>query len=134
MTSTKGPPLILISNLPPSKPASVLKLFLNVKRTDGLVPNAGAVGMGITGDVKVESLATVPPAPKAEFGAVSGVVVDVTQSAVLFAATLLRAVVQPTGRAGAVTPSKFSVKEGAEFISTPSVNGMLTLPRSRSPS
>ena len=97
-------------------------MFLNDNRTPGLVPTTGAVGMGMTGDVKDESLATVPPAPKAAFGADDTVVVVVTHSAAVLAATLLLAVVQPAGNAGAATPSKFSVKVGAEFTNRPSVN------------
>src|SRR5689334_5183221 len=98
------------------------------------MPNAGAFGIAIEGEVKLLSLATVPPAPKAEFGALSLVVVEVSQSAAVLVAVLLRAVVQPAGKAGAVTPSKFSVKTGAPVCSRPRVNGMLTLPRSKAPS
>src|SRR6476646_9230951 len=90
--------------------------------------------MGITGEVKLESLATVPPAPNAALSGESTLVVVVTQSAAVFAATLLLAVVQPAGKAGAVTPSKFSVKVVGELTSNPSVNVILTFPRSRSPS
>jgi hypothetical protein len=97
-------------------------LFLNDNRTPGLVPTTGAVGMGMMGDVKDESLATVPPAPKAAFGAEDTVVVVVSHSAAVLVATLLLAVVQPVGNAGAVTPSKPSVKVGAEFTKRPSVN------------
>src|SRR5690349_6997921 len=44
----------------------------------------------------------------------------------------VRVVVQPDGSVGA--PSKFSVNVGAVVCRTPSVNGKLKVPRSRSPS
>ena len=108
-------------------------MFLNVKRTPGFVPLTGAVGIAMTGEVKLLSPGVAEPAPNAVFGAESTVVVVVTQRTGV-APVPLRAVVQLAGSAGAVMPSKFSVNAGAELMSSPSVNGMLTLPRSRSPS
>ena len=53
------------------------------------------------------SLTVAGSSIKASLGAVSGVVVEVTQSG---AAPAALAATQPAGRAGAVTPSKFSLK------------------------
>src|SRR6185295_4759619 len=84
------------------------------------------------GEVKLFSPAVAEPAPNAELGGVS-FVVDVTHSGGVPAAGTF-AVVQPAGSAGAVTPSKFSLKVAGEFTNTPSWNGMLKLPRSSAPS
>src|SRR5215216_3261097 len=86
--------------------------------------------MAVTGESKRLSPGAVVPFVEAEFGNESRMVEEVTHNGAL----PVWAVVQPAGSAGAVTPSKFSVKVGAEVTSNPIVNGMLTLPRSKSPS
>src|SRR6185503_7379351 len=125
---------MLISRTPPSKPASVLKLLLNETRTSGAPPNAGAAGTAISGETNSLPPGVVALAPKAPFGGVGGVpAVDVTQRTGPPVGLVL-AVVQPAGSAGAVTPSKFSVKVGAIVCRTPRVKVKLKLPRSKSPS
>ena len=81
---------------------------------------AGAAGIGIVGEVRIVSPGVVEPAPKAELGTESLNVVLVTHRGGLPVAGVF-VVVQPAGKAGAVTPSKFSVKAGAPVCKTPSV-------------
>ena len=67
---------------------------------------AAAVLIAIFGVIRCLSVTTFGSSINAVFGAVSGVVVDVTQSG---AAPIALLATQPAGRAGAVTESKFSV-------------------------
>jgi hypothetical protein len=60
--------------------------------------------MAITGVTRAFSPALAESETKAEFGAVSNELVVVVQ---LFALPVTVALVQPTGNAGAVTPSNF---------------------------
>src|SRR5438552_9563177 len=55
------------------------------------------------------SLTTAGSLTKASFGAVSGVVVEVTHN--IPSGFMALAATHPAGKAGAVTPSKFSLKE-----------------------
>src|SRR6266513_1157398 len=109
--SAKAPPLIEISRTPPSKVLSVLKLFLNVNCVEVEVTLKDGVS-------RVLSVTQLGSLWKAELGAVSGVDASVTQMepsahvpvGVQLAAPLVKAVTQPAGRAGGITPSKFSIK------------------------
>ena len=67
---------------------------------------AAAELMTRNGESRALSLRTAGSSTNASFGAVSGVVVEVTQ----------KALDQPGGRAGAVTLSKFSVKSSPHGI------------------
>jgi hypothetical protein len=95
--SWNAPPPMLISSTMPSNVSSVAKLL----RNENDPPPAAIVNVG--------EMSSVLPTPagsgaNASFGAVSGVVVDVTHGD----SVPVAAVVQPVGSAGAVTPSKFS--------------------------
>src|ERR1043166_8392051 len=97
VTSVKAPPLILgeeISRTPPSKnsPPPLSRLYLFLKATEG------AKELTRRNVSSVRSLTTTGALTKASFGAVSGLLVSVTQ----------KLLAQPGGRAGAVTLSKFS--------------------------
>jgi hypothetical protein len=85
-------------------------LFLNAN----CVPAAGSAMTGETSSVKPTVAGS---GAKAAFGALLGVVVDVTQGD----SEPLAVVVQPAGSAGAATPSKFWEVTVTVF-STPSVN------------
>lgn len=77
-----------------------------------LAPPAATAKDGVTNSV----LPTFPgPGAKASFGALKGLVADVTHGT----SAPVAALVQPAGSAGATTPSKFSVKVAAV---TPVVN------------
>src|SRR5678816_4231822 len=98
--SWKAPPAMLISRTPPSQPGSESYRL----RNDTVA--AGAV-ISIEGDVRSDPPPTVVgSAAKAEFGAVSGLSVELTK----FIPLLTDTAVQPAGNAGGVAPSKFSVK------------------------
>lgn len=107
--SAKAPPLMLISSTIPSKPTegvtpldSMLKRFWKLT----VPPPAGTAKLGVTSSV----LPTVETSgANASLGALAGVVVEVTQSD----SEPVAAVVHPAGNAGATTPSKFCVKNGA---------------------
>ncbi len=100
---------MLISRTPPSQVlgkvlASNAQLFLKVTW-------APLVAITTEGESIRLSLTTLGSSTKALLGAVSGVVVDVTQSGTgptAFEAT------HPAGNAGATTESKFSEKRGVE--------------------
>src|SRR3954468_8491164 len=94
--SAYAPPLMLISSTMPSNPLSVLKLLRKLNDC----PAAGSANEGVISSVLPTPLGS---GAKASFGAVSGVVTDVTHGDSVPVAT----VVQPFGSAGAVTPSKF---------------------------
>src|SRR3954468_12025697 len=95
--SVKGPPLIEISSTPPSKLDSRMYLFRNVMR---LAP-VGHIRIG--GETNEPSLMVGRSGANAALGTVSGVLVVVVHG-------LVPIVVQPSGKAGAITPSKFSAK------------------------
>ena len=106
VTSVKAPPAMFgddTSNTPPSKkkvpPAtgSSAKLFRNVICAAPVIPMLG-VSSRLSLTVDGSSM-------NAEFGAESGVVLDVTQRG---AAPAAFAATHPAGNAGTVTPSKFS--------------------------
>jgi hypothetical protein len=107
--SVKAPPLILgeeTSSTPPSQYTpplnSVLKLLRKLNCTDTEL-------MAMPGVSRTLSLIPFWSGMNASFGGVSGVKVEVTHRTPLpgtgFVAT------QPAGSAGAVTPSKFSVRQ-----------------------
>src|ERR1700681_2120105 len=103
--SANAPLLILISRTMPSKPvvafASMLKRFWKIKTA----PSLGIAIVGVTNWVL--PLFNTSGA-NAEFGALAGLVVEVTHGT----STPVAAVVHPAGRAGARTLSKFSEKTG----------------------
>ncbi len=91
---------MLISSAPPSQPPSVSYCCLNETVA------AGAV-IGIDGDVRsVPPPTVVGSRANTAFGPASGVVVVVTK----LVPPETGAAVQPAGMAGALTPSKFSLK------------------------
>src|SRR6266536_5128680 len=98
--AANAPAFILISSTIPSNVSSRLYRFLNVT----CPPAAGMARDGLT---NWSSAGLVSSVAKASFGALLGAVVEVTQS---IAEGPVAVVVQPTGSAGALTPSKFSVK------------------------
>src|SRR5258706_312481 len=91
---------MLISSTSPSNPLSRLNRFLKLTCD----PPAATTKFGETSSVLPMLLTS---GAKASFGAVSGLVVDVTHGT----STPVAVVVQPAGSAGAVTPSKFSLHE-----------------------
>jgi hypothetical protein len=94
--SWKAPPLMLISSTMPSKVDSVAKLFLNV---NWVAP----AGRAMTGETSSVRPTVDGSGAKASFGALTGVVVEVTHGD----SEPLAVVVHPAGSAGADTPSKF---------------------------
>jgi hypothetical protein len=87
---------MLISSTPPSNPPSRLKLFRKLN-------DPPPADMANAGDISSVSPVAPGSGANAAFGAVSDVLVVVTQGTL----TPVAAVVQPAGNAGAVTPSKF---------------------------
>src|SRR5689334_15307499 len=132
MMSVNAPPLIEISKTAPSNVLSVLKLFLKVTLADAEV-------ILMVGVSSVPSVTQLGSLWKAEFGAVSAPLACVTQfepraqvpEGVQFAAPLVNVDTQPAGKAGAVTPSKFSWRAVA---SVPNVNVYVTVPKFVAPS
>src|SRR6187549_2423144 len=90
---------MLISRTMPSKVFSTLKLL---RKLNDPPPAAIAIG----GETSSVSPTAAGSGANASFGAVSGVVVDVTQAT----SAPVAAVVHPAGSAGAVTLSKFSLQ------------------------
>src|SRR6187455_3641940 len=90
---------MLISRTMPSKVFSTLKLLRKLNDP----PPAAIVNAGEISSVLPTAAGS---GANALFGAVSDVVVDVTQGT----SAPVAAVVHPPGRAGAVTPSKFSLQ------------------------
>src|SRR5258706_15259638 len=89
-------------------------------------PVAGTLMVGVSSTVLPT---VVTSGANASFGALMGLVAEVTQATSL----PLAAVTQPAGSAGAVTPSKFSVK--TEFtVGAPRVIVKVTVPRLVAPS
>src|SRR6188474_2418392 len=98
--SWKAPPAMLISRTMPSKVFSTLKLLRKLND-----PPPAAIA--IAGEISSVLPTAAGSGANALFGAVSGVVVDVTQAT----SAPVAALVHPVGRAGAVTPSKFSLEQ-----------------------
>src|SRR6266542_5305435 len=97
MMSWYAPPLTLISRTPPSNPLSRLKAFLKLAC-------AGRPLMWITGLTSSVTPKFGTSGAKASFGALDGFVVDVTHGTSVTVADVLH----QSGKAGAITPSKFS--------------------------
>src|SRR5262245_31081390 len=119
--SVNAPPPIEISSTVPSNVSSRLKLCLKVSLlvADVIAMDGLSSVLFVTQDGSLW---------KAEFGAVSLVVLTVVQlppsahrgpPTVQSPSPLVKAVTQPAGNAGAVTPSKFSLNA---IFCTPSVN------------
>jgi hypothetical protein len=102
MMSWKAPPSIEISRTPPSKPLSRLRFCRKVS-------SDAPEGTAIVGESSRLSLTAAGSSTKAAFGAVSATGVGVPELDVTHrgAAPAAFAAVQPAGRAGAVTASKF---------------------------
>src|SRR6187549_2534664 len=92
---------MLISRTMPSKVFSTLKLLRKLNDP----PLAPIVNAGEISSVLPTAAGS---GANASFGAVSGVVVDVTQGT----SAPVAALVHPAGSAGATTPSKFSLQPG----------------------
>src|SRR6186713_591987 len=92
---------MLISRTIPSKVFSTSKLLRKLNDP----PPAAIVNAGEISSVLPTAAGS---GANASFGAVSGVVVDVTQAT----SAPVAALVHPAGSAGAVTPSKFSLQPG----------------------
>jgi hypothetical protein len=88
-------------------------------------------GIAMVGVTNSELETVVMSVTNASFGAVSGVVAEVTHGGKV--PTVVVAV-QPAGRAGAVTPSKFCVAPVTGDPIVPSRNVNVTFPRSITPS
>lgn len=105
MISAKAAPLTLISSTMPSNPVVAFCCSrLNRLRKLSCPPPAG---IEIFGEMSSELLAVVISEPNASFGAEDGLVVEVTHAGKVPVVTTDD---QPTGRAGAVTLSKFSLQ------------------------
>src|ERR1051325_4042059 len=106
--SWNGPPPIEISNTMPSNPDSRLLFLLNVNCAE-----AEMIGNGLessrSSEMQLGSLT------KAELGGVS-LVVDTVAQGLELAQSIAVVAVQPAGRAGAVTPSKFSAHGVIELV------------------
>src|SRR5678816_2660861 len=113
MIPVNEPAPILISRTDASKQLvalSKLHRFLNVSlAVDEVIPIGGEVSTSSPG----VTVPLNPSNPNAEFGAVSLFVFWVTQ----FCPAPMKLTVQPTGRPGAATPSKFSLNPAGEHWS-----------------
>src|SRR5262245_20932161 len=104
--SANAPPPMLISSTPASKQLVADSNDHRVRKVSSAEPEL----IANVGETRTSSETVAPSAPRAEFGAVSLDADDVTQRLPVPVCEL----VHPLGRAGAATPSKFSVRRGAQ--------------------
>ena len=116
--SVNEPAPILISSTPASKQLVALSKLHRVLNVSIAV--AERIGIGVL--TRISSATTIPSIADAEFGAVSLLVLSVTHG--LPVPTTVE--VQPEGKAGAVTPSKFCVDPhtGGAAQRSPVVQGL----------